>query len=152
MTFQYVMHVGVCVRDLERSLRFYRDGLGFAEVGVGRLEIEGEPTATMLGLPDLELHAIYLERDGVRIELLHYPRPGTVGPAEARPMNQPGLTHFAMRVTDLDEAIERIRDFGGHLVEGSRVHNPVYAAHLTYVTDPDGTRIELIETPKDPTR
>jgi hypothetical protein len=34
----------------------------------------------------------------------------------------------------------------------SRVHNGDFDSHLVYVTDPDGTRIELVQTPKDPTR
>ena len=105
---QYVMHVGICVRDLERSVRFYRDGLGFADGG--GLEVEGEPTATMLGIPGLVLHAVYLERDGFRIEVRHYPSPGTVGSAEPRPMNQPGLTHFALRVEDLEAHGIDLRD------------------------------------------
>jgi len=150
MGIEYVMHAGVCVRDLERSIRFYRDGLGFSEAG--RLEIDGEPTATMLEMPELELRAIYLERDGYRIELLHYPTPGTVGPAEPRPMNQPGLTHLAIRVADLDETIREIERFGGHVLDKTRVYNPIFDAHLVYVTDPDGTRLELVQTPKDPTR
>jgi catechol 2,3-dioxygenase-like lactoylglutathione lyase family enzyme len=150
MAVQYLMHFGVCVRDLERSIRFYRDALGFTEAG--RLEIEGEPTATMLGLPELELHAMYLDRDGFRIELLHFPTPGTVGPAEARPMNQPGLTHMALRVDDLDETIRAVEAHGGRVIESSRVHNPSFEANLVYVTDPDGTRLELLQVPKDPTR
>lgn len=150
MSVEYVMHVGVCVRDLERSIRFYRDGLGFQEAG--RLEIDGEPTATMLQMPELSLRAIYLERDGLRIELLHYPTPGTVGPAEARPMNQPGLTHMAIRVTNLDEAIEAVLKYGGQVIEGTRIFNADFDAHLLYAVDPDGTRLELVQTPKDPTR
>ncbi len=146
----YVMHVGICVRDLARSIRFYRDGLGFEEAG--RLEIEGEPTATMLGLSDLHLQAVYLERDGYRIELLHYPRPGTVGDATARPMNQPGLTHFAIRVHDLDQTIARLEHLDGVALKQTRVTNPDYGSELLYVTDPDGTRLELIQVEQDPTR
>ena len=66
-------HVGLCVRDLERSLRFYRDGLGFREVS--RLEIAGAPTAELLELPDVRLEARFLERDGLRLELLRYATP-----------------------------------------------------------------------------
>jgi catechol 2,3-dioxygenase-like lactoylglutathione lyase family enzyme len=150
MNIDYVMHVGVCVRDLERSIRFYRDGLGFKEAGT--LEIAGEPTATMVGIPDLELNAVYLEREGFRIELLYYPKQGTVGPADARPMNQPGLTHFAIRVTDLDAVIEKLVSLGGRVLEGTRISNPAFKADLLYVTDPDGTRLELVEVPDDPTR
>ena len=76
MGIEYMMHVGICVRDLERSIRFYAEGLGFLEKG--KLSVDGEPTATMLGLSELDLHAVYLERDGMRIELLYYARPGTV--------------------------------------------------------------------------
>lgn len=146
----YVMHVGICVSDLERSIRFYRDALGFQDMG--RLEIDGEPTATMVGIPDLELRAIYLERDGFRIELLHYPSPGTVGSDAPRPMNQLGLTHFAVRVTNLDEAIDRVVAHGGKVMEGTRIRNDDFDADLLYVTDPDGVRLELVETPNDPTR
>ena len=150
MEIEYVMHVGICVRDRERSIRFYRDGLGFVEKG--SLEVKGEPTATMVGIPDVDLRAVYLERDGLRIELLDYPGPGTVGEAEVRPMNQPGLTHMAIRVRDIDGVIERLVELGGSVVEGSRVRNEEYEAHLVFVADPDGTRIELADVPHDPTR
>jgi len=150
MSIHYVMHVGICVRDLERSIRFYRDGLGFEEAG--GLEISGEPTATLVEVPDLELKAVYLERDGLRIELLHYPSPGTVGSAERRPMNQPGLTHFAVRVENLDDTIAKLTTLGGKALEHTRVQNDDFGAKIIYLTDPDGTRLEVIQTDKDPTR
>ena len=147
---QYVMHVGICVENLERSQRFYTEALGFKEAG--GLEVAGEPTATMLGLEALELHAVYLDREGFRIELLHYPVPGSVGEAVARPMNQLGLTHFALRVDDLEQAVERIVAHGGQVLESTRVHNAEFGSHLVYATDPDGTRLELVQTAVDPTR
>ncbi len=150
MGIEYMMHVGICVRDLERSIRFYAEGLGFREKG--KLSVDGEPTATMLGLSELDLHAVYLERDGMRIELLYYARPGTVGEAAVRPMNQPGLTHFAIRVSDLDAVVERLVALGGRVLEETRVTNEQYDARLVYVADPDGTRLELADTPHDPTR
>ena len=111
---KYMMHVGICVADLERSIRFYCDGLGFK--AAGELTVEGEPTATMLDLPsDMRLDAVYLDREGFRIELLSYPRPGTTGEAKARPMNQLGLTHFAFRVDDLDAMLAHLED---HMRQG----------------------------------
>ena len=150
MTVLYPMHVGICVRDLELSVRFYRDGLGFEEAG--RLETSDEPTATLLGIPGAELQAVYLERDGLRIELLHYPKPGAIGTPEARPMNQVGLTHLAVGVEKLDDAIAKLTALGATALEQTRVHNDEFDAKLIYITDPDGTRIECVETPKDPTR
>lgn len=150
MAVQYVMHLGICVRDLERSLRFYRDGLGFVEAG--DLSIAGEPTATLVEVPGLELEATYLDRDGLRIELLHYPNPGTVGRAERRPMNQPGLTHLAVRVDDLDETIEKLTPLGATVLEHTRIYDERFESHIVYMTDPDGTRLEVIQVPSDPTR
>ena len=70
---QRLTHVGIGVSDLERSLRFYRDLLGFAPEH--ELEVEGEPTDTLLRLRGTKLKAVYLARDGVRIELLHFASP-----------------------------------------------------------------------------
>jgi catechol 2,3-dioxygenase-like lactoylglutathione lyase family enzyme len=140
-------HVGICVSDLERSLRFYREGLGFREVGA--LDIGGEPSATLLELPDVALRARYLERDGVRIELLHYPRPGATG-GGARPMNALGLTHLSFRVSDLDAALARLLALGGVALDHTRVANAALGMQAVFLTDPDGTRIELVAAQRDP--
>ena len=73
LPIQRLTHVGICVSDLERSLAFYRDLLGFAPEH--ELEVEGEPTDTLLRLRGTKLKAVYLARDGVRIELLHFASP-----------------------------------------------------------------------------
>jgi catechol 2,3-dioxygenase-like lactoylglutathione lyase family enzyme len=150
MPIQYLMHFGICVSDLERSVRFYCEGLGFKEAG--RLEVSDAPTAKLIEIPGVDLHAVYLDREGVRIELLHYPSPGTVGSAEPRPMNQRGLTHFAIRVDSVDETIATLRPLGARILEHTRVRNDEFDAEIIYVTDPDGTRIECVQTPNDPTR
>ena len=70
-------HVGLCVADARRSLAFYRDALDFRFAR--ELEVKGEPSDTLLRLRDVRLRAIYLERDGFCIELLHYASPGHAG-------------------------------------------------------------------------
>ncbi len=97
-------HVGVCVSDLERSLAFYRDTLGFREVR--RLDVSGDETETLLGLQDVDLQAVFLELDGITLELLHYVSPGVRGAGEPRPMNALGLTHLSLRVPDLEAALQ----------------------------------------------
>ncbi len=96
-------HIGICVSDWKRSLRFYHDVLGFRYVS--ELEVKGEPGDTLLRLEGVDLRAIYLEREGVRIELLHYDSPGHEGEGRPRPMNRLGLTHLSLRVEDLDETL-----------------------------------------------
>lgn len=141
-------HIGICVSDLTRSLAFYRDALGFTPVA--ELEIEGEPAETLLGLRDVKLEAVYLERDGVRIELLHYASPGAQGDGEPRPLNALGLTHLSLRVDDLEGWLETLRSRGVRVLEESNVYNPAFQAGAVFITDPDGTLIELVCGPGDP--
>lgn len=141
-------HLGLCVAELERSLRFYRDGLGFREVGA--LDVAGEPTATLLELPGVAVRARFLERDGVRLELLHYPRPGSTGEAHPRPMNAVGFTHLSFRVADLDAAIAQLERLGGRALAHTRVESPRFGMRAAFLADPDGARLELVEAPGDP--
>lgn len=141
-------HVGICVADLERSLSFYRDGLGF--MPLSSLELGGEPAATLLGLSPLALRAAYLERDGMRIELLHYPQPGHRTAAAPRPMNRTGLTHLSVRVDDLEATLAALVALGGTALAETRITVPAHGSAAVFVTDPDGTRIELVQAPGDP--
>ncbi|HET6953784.1 MAG TPA: VOC family protein [Acidimicrobiales bacterium] len=141
-----VSHVGICVADLDRALRFYRDGLGFEptesyEVGpeFGRLmEIDG-----------VVLRSQFLRRDGVTVELLHFEAPGWSGGGERRPVNRLGLTHLSVRVADVGAAAARVVQAGGMVVDGTRTTFGEGADVLDFVycTDPDGTRIELMRLP-----
>ncbi len=150
MTIQHFSHVGICVSNLAEAQRFYCEGLGFREVH--RLQVDGAPAARLLELEAVSLRAVYLERDGVRIELLDYPTPGVVGDGERRPMNGLGLTHLSLRIDDIESALAQITAAGGQVVEASRTGNPEFNAWAIFVLDPDGTRIELVQSPGDPTR
>ena len=144
MAVERFSHLGLCVSDLERSLRFYRDGLGFREAS--RLSVSGAETETLLGLADVKLEAVYLQRDGFVLELLHYAAPGVTGDAQPRAMNALGLTHLSLRVTRLDEAVASLVAAGGRVLESTRIHNERLGARAIFVVDPDGTRVELIES------
>jgi catechol 2,3-dioxygenase-like lactoylglutathione lyase family enzyme len=136
-------HVGICVTDLERSLRFWCDGLGFESTRVlkagtewsGSLEMEGE----------VQFTAQFIEKGGFTFELLHYDIPGTIGQASSQ-RNQVGLTHLALYVDDLDEAIARLESFGGSVIPSSRTASNTadVKGELVVLAGPDGERIELI--------
>lgn len=139
-----VSHLGICVSDLERALAFYRDALGFAFET--ELRVEGQPSETLLRLRDVRLRAVYLVRDGVRIELLHYEAPGHRGDGSPRPMNQLGLTHLSFRVGDLDAELAALEARGVRVLHDTRIDHAPLRARAVFVTDPDGTLIELVET------
>jgi len=148
MTIQSFSHIGICVSDLERARAFYVNQLGFCEVS--HLNVEGAEPARLLMLEELELRAVYLERDGTRIELLHYTRPGHEDADRPRPMNRLGLTHLSLRVDDLAASIDSMRAAGVEILEQTRIANPEYGTAVVMLCDPDGTLIELVEAPGDP--
>ena len=144
---QRLTHVGICVSDLERSLRFYRDLLGFRFEH--ELEVEGEPSDTLLRLRGVKLHAVYLYRDGVRIELLRFASPAAP-PPRARAMHEHGLTHISFRVADLDATLAALRAAGERILDETVIRLPEFEAAACFVTDPDGQLIELVQAPGDP--
>jgi len=86
-------HLGHCVTDLARSRRFYVELLGF-EVE-RELHPPDDPSSTLLRLPKpLGMTALYLRRDGLVLELLHFSG-GPARPCAPRVMNDPGLKEFA---------------------------------------------------------
>jgi catechol 2,3-dioxygenase-like lactoylglutathione lyase family enzyme len=148
MPVQNFAHFGICVADPERSMRFYRDLLGFRPLT--RLVVSDASSAQLVGLDDLDLHSYFLERDGVRIELLHYVSPGHEDGTVARPMNRRGLTHMALRVEGLAEMLEQIEQAGFQIMKSTHIHRLGLGTSVVFVLDPDGVRIELIELPGDP--
>lgn len=147
MSLLRLTHIGICVSDWERSLRFYRDLLGFTYLS--ELQVAGEPTNTLLGLADVELRALYLERDGTRIELLHYASPGHRGDGTPRAMNALGLTHLSFRVDNLATTLDVLKRAGVPILEQTHIDIPAFAAAAIMITDPDGTLIELVQSPGD---
>ncbi len=141
-------HLGICVSDLDRSAAFYRGVLGFRELG--RLEVASRAAAVLLALEGVDLEAVYLERDGFRIELLHFRHPGTTGEPVPRPMNALGFTHLSFRVENLDATLAAVRAAGGRVLPETRTDSPEFRARAVFATDPDGIRLELIEAPGDP--
>jgi catechol 2,3-dioxygenase-like lactoylglutathione lyase family enzyme len=139
-------HIGICVSDLERSVRFYRDALGFE---VAQEHTVGTEFATLMELEDVRLRSCFLRRDGVSIELLHFDEPGHCGEGVRRPMNRLGLTHLSVRVDDVDAVAEAVGRAGGTVHTGTRTTfgSESDALDFVYCTDPDGVRVELMHLP-----
>ena len=142
-------HIGICVSDLERSLRFYCEGLGFKEMTPYRVGNEYRRLLELHG--EISLETRFLYRDGFYIELLYFHSPGQIGPNTRRPMNQLGFTHMNLRVSDVDAVTAAIRAYGGAVHESTRTRltnaQGQVETDVVYCNDPDGVRIEVYTSP-----
>ena len=129
--------------DLERSIAFYRDVLGFTEVA-RRLNVTDAGSARLLDFAEMDVELVYLERDGIRIELLWYRKPECRRDEARRAMNLVGLTHLAFRVGDLDDLCLRIEAGGGTVLPATTATFEQGNRGIMTL-DPDGIRVELIE-------
>ena len=139
-----VSHIGICVSDLDASLRFYCEGLGFVE---GASHDVGQEFAALMEVDGVRLRSRMIARDGVTIELLGFDAPGVTGDGSRRPMNMLGLTHLSLRVGDVEGTAATIEALGGTVVRETRTTFAFGDSTLDFVycTDPDGVRIELMD-------
>ena len=133
-------HYGVCVSDLEASTRFYVEALGFTKAEDFTV---GAEFAALMGLEDVALTSQFLEKDGVRLELLAFATPGAVGEATMRPINKLGLTHLSFRVEDVDAVAALVAEHGGTVHPETRT--TMGDLDFVYCSDPNGTRVELMK-------
>ena len=139
-------HFGICVSDLDRSLRFYCEGLGFEQVASHQV---GSEFGALMEVEGVQLESRMLTRDGITLELLGFVSPTATGDGTRRPMNQLGLTHLSLRVDDVEAVAATVEKFGGSVVRGTRITFDLGEVSLDflYCTDPDGVRIELMDLP-----
>jgi lactoylglutathione lyase len=121
------LHFGLRVADVERSLAFY------AAVGY---EVVGRVPATPLG----ELTMIKLPGDEfVAIELVH-------DPASTDTDTHRGPSHFVIHVESMDATVAELAA-GGVEAEVPTSPDGSDDFRTTWIVDPDGNRIELVQWP-----
>lgn len=118
-------HVHLRVSDLERSLKFYRDALGFDVTAYG---------------PAFGLQAVFLSAGGYHhhIALNTWTSAGGTPP----PAGHTGLYHVAILYPNRQElvaAVRRLRDYG-YPIDEAEDHG---ATVSVYLRDPDENGIEL---------
>ncbi len=137
-----IRHTGIVVVDLEESLKFYRDLLGFETV-VDSLE-SGAFVETILGLKGVKVRTVKLKvpcGDDC-IELLYYHDPvSRTYPVE---INDRGITHVALEVEDVEAAAGRLETANAEFLSGPVV-SPDGKVKVVFCRTPEGTYLELVE-------
>ena len=120
-----LIHTCYRIGDIDRSVAFYK-ALGFDEIS--RMPIRDEAINVFMGLPN----------DGARLELTY-----NFG-VDSYELGT-GYNHIAVTAEDLDTTLERLAG------QGIEPEKPPYTVRdggprLCFVRDPDGYRVELIES------
>jgi catechol 2,3-dioxygenase-like lactoylglutathione lyase family enzyme len=139
-------HTGITVSNLERSLAFWRDVLGF-ELS-HRAHQTGELAEEITGVPGAEILIAVVKAPGHKIELLEYRAPPDRKRADLRPCDV-GSVHIALTVDDLDAVLETIAASGWTAAGKPQTLTvgPNAGKRVIYVRDPDGTTIEFMQPP-----
>jgi catechol 2,3-dioxygenase-like lactoylglutathione lyase family enzyme len=139
-------HSGICVRDLDRSLRFYCDGLGFEKAEA--FEVGGDFGAALEVDGQVSVTSQFIRKGPTAIELLHYASPGEFGtPSQHR--NQVGLTHLSFAVGDIEATAAHLVDCGGTILESTWTgRGDPSTMQILFLADPDGVRVELMRYPQ----
>jgi catechol 2,3-dioxygenase-like lactoylglutathione lyase family enzyme len=141
-----IHHVGVTVAQLERSLAFYRDLLGFRVIGIS----DDEDIGAIVGIPGARARIADLDAgNGQILELAEYD-PASRGEPGRGP-HTAGSCHLSFQVGNLRSALSHLAAAGvtpiGETVrlEGEGVWQ---GCTIVYLRDPDRVTIELIELPQ----
>jgi catechol 2,3-dioxygenase-like lactoylglutathione lyase family enzyme len=141
-------HTGITVSNLERSLAFWRDVLGFELSHTAHQT--GELAREITGVAGAEIKLAVLKTPGGhKIELLEYLAPSDRKRADLRPSDV-GHAHVALLVDDLDAILEKIGASGWKAAGKPQTlkTGPNAGKRVVYVRDSDGTSIEFMELPR----
>jgi glyoxylase I family protein len=143
MPVERLEHVGMTVLDIDRTIAFYCDVLGCKVLS--RDEPPTDPgVRRLVGVPDADIRGAILEMPGGElIELVMYLRPAE--PPRLVDTTTPSAVHLALRVSELDELMLRLRQAGA-----TPVSDPVKLGNgrIVYCRDPFGVLLELVEVPR----
>jgi catechol 2,3-dioxygenase-like lactoylglutathione lyase family enzyme len=138
-------HTGITVSNLERSLDFWQNVLGF-ELS-HRTHQTSELASEITGVPGAEISLAVVKAPGHKIELLEYLAPADRKQhVDLRPCDV-GHVHIALTVDDLDAVLSAIAASGWKAAGQPQTlkSGPNAGKRVVYVRDPDGTTIEFME-------
>ena len=137
-------HTSFTVSDLDRSIAFYRDALGFevtSKAGRDPALIEA-----ITGVAGADVDIAYVRGPGHSLELIEYKAPAQRGRVESRPCDA-GFAHIAFNVDDVDAAVAASAPHGFKPIAAPVAINagPNKGRKVVYLRDGDGVTVEFIE-------
>ena len=133
-------HTSFTVSDIDRSVEFYTEVLGFEQDL--RFDVDGEGISTIVGLPDTRLRIAFVRLGEFRIELIQYATPAGVKIDTAT--NNVGSAHIAFWTDDVDKTYEELKAKGVEFIAAPTNSKPD-RPRVAYFTDPDDNTLEIVQ-------
>jgi len=142
--------IGMTVEDMDRSIAFYTQVLGFAKMS--DVEVAGSDYERLQGVFGLRARVVRLRLGGEEIELMEYIAPrGRPVPADSRSHDR-WFQHIAIVVSDMDRAYAWLRQHRVAHASSGPQRLPDWNANAGgirafYFKDPDGHTLEVLSFP-----
>ena len=139
-------HTSFTVSDLDRSITFFTEVLGFEMVN--RAPRDPILISSITGVPGADIEVAYIQGPGHRLELIQYYGPSERSQVDSRPCDS-GFAHVAYDVDDVDAAVAASAPYQVLPIGEVTVidKGPNAGRKVVYLRDPDGVTIEYIEAP-----
>ena len=139
-----IRHTGIVVKDIEKSLRFYRDFLGLKVFSEDKEK--GSFIEKLVGIDDVELKWVKLKTpDGNLVELIEYiSHPYNITSLNDSSANKTGCPHLAFTVDDIEKFYDAYKSMGYR-----SINPPALSLNgkvkVMYCFDPDEVILEFVE-------
>lgn len=138
-----IRHVGIVVHNLDRSLEFWCNGLGFKILKI--MDETGEYIDNLFNLKNVKLRTVKIEDKSKNniIELLKFES----HPCDSRWNGSPysnGLTHLALTIDNLEMTIQKLKFFD-FCPLGEVQYSIDGKVKIIYAKGPEGILLELVE-------
>ncbi|MFM1550502.1 MAG: VOC family protein [Lentisphaeria bacterium] len=144
-------HTNIIVSDFDRSLEFYTDVLGLTIAA--QTEIDDAEFSRGVAIPGTKVRAAFLAVPNCSavIEIFQYMSSDSKPiPEDALPSDI-GVGHICFQVENIDETYAALSAKGVKFtttpVTISESHPDVGGVRFCYFSDPDGTTLEILQTP-----
>ena len=139
-------HTSFTVSDLDRSIAFFSEVLGFEMVN--RALRDPKLISSITGIPGADIEVAYIQGPGHRLELIQYHGPSERSQVDSRPCDS-GFAHVAYDVDDVDAAVAASAPYQVLPIGEVTVidKGPNAGRKVVYLRDQDGVTIEYIEAP-----